>query len=198
MTADASIDTRKTRQIRLTLARTGTANTRVRFRRSEAGVNETCKTGVAGEKVRVGWTTYLPTVSVQSVNGKRMGALPQCSAPLGWLRRNCCKPAASTVRDICDWGQQEWQINFQSIAGLNAAAVNSTDVAEALTAGAQDDAALGGQPSHAGVAAFGAALTRFRARQSDRVSQQGTDMRTGSTRYEVTDHNAADDLTRWV
>lgn len=83
-------------------------------------------------------------------------------------------------------------------AGLNAAAVNSTDVAETLAAGAQDDAALGDQPSHAGIAAFDAALRRFRTRQSDRVSQQGADMRTGSTHYESTDRAAADDLTRSV
>ncbi|MCA4757070.1 hypothetical protein H8Z60_31715 [Mycolicibacterium fortuitum] len=83
-------------------------------------------------------------------------------------------------------------------AGLNAAAINSTDVAEALAAGAQNDAALGGQPSHAGAAAFDAALTRFRSRQSDRVSQQSADMRTGSTHYESTDRGAADDLTRSV
>ena len=81
-----------------------------------------------------------------------------------------------------------------SSAGLNLAAVNSADVAEALTAGTQD----GGQPSHAGVAALDAALARFRIRQSERVSQQSADMRTGSTHYESTDSEAADDLTRSV
>lgn len=85
-----------------------------------------------------------------------------------------------------------------SSAGLNLAAVNSANVAEALTAGTQDSAALGGQPSHAGVAALDAALARFRIRQSERVSQQSADMRTGSTHYESTDSEAADDLTRSV
>lgn len=85
-----------------------------------------------------------------------------------------------------------------SSAGLNLAAVNSADVADALTAGTQDGVALGGQPSHAGVAAVDAALARFRIRQSERVSQQGAEMRTGSTHYESTDSEAADDLTRSV
>ena len=83
-------------------------------------------------------------------------------------------------------------------AGLNLAAVNSTDVAEALAAGTQDSATLGGPPSHAGVAALDASLTRFRIRQSERVSQQSADMRTGSNYYESTDRDAADDLTRSV
>lgn len=103
------------------------------------------------------------------------------------------------MRPICDGGATGVadQLSVSS-AGLNLAAVNSANVADALTAGTQDSAALGGQPSHAGVAALDAALARFRIRQSERVSQQGADMRTGSAHYESTDRDAADDLTRSV
>lgn len=80
------------------------------------------------------------------------------------------------------------------IAGLNAGAARRTDIAENLETGHGP----GGQPSHAGVSRFGAAVTSVRIRQSARMSRHHTAMSTAAIRYAGTDDEGAGAVTRSV
>ena len=74
--------------------------------------------------------------------------------------------------------------------GLHSGAAGSDILASALATGASCGGA-GSQPSHGGVSAVLAAAESVRGRQSGRVAQQASDMRTAASRYDETDgHNA--------
>ncbi|AGM31694.1 MAG: hypothetical protein E6Q55_30035 [Mycolicibacterium mageritense] len=83
-------------------------------------------------------------------------------------------------------------------AGLNNAASQSGEVADALSVTGVEGPGSAGQPSHFAVAALDGALALVRSRQAVRVRGHADDMRTASARYDTTDGDAAGDLTRWV
>ncbi len=84
------------------------------------------------------------------------------------------------------------------VAGLNAAAARSTDISDRLVENLETGHGPGGQPSHAGVLQFGAAVTSVRIRQSARMGRHHTAMSTAAIRYADTDDEGADAVTRSV
>lgn len=84
------------------------------------------------------------------------------------------------------------------IAGLNAGAARRTDIADRLAENLETGHGPGGQPSHAGVSRFGAAVTSVRIRQSARMSRHHTAMSTAAIRYAGTDDEGAGAVARSV
>ncbi|MEE6164781.1 MULTISPECIES: hypothetical protein [unclassified Mycolicibacterium] len=83
-------------------------------------------------------------------------------------------------------------------AGLTASAASSAEIADRLAASAEGGPRLGGQPSHAGVSQFGAAVASVRIRQSARMSTHHTAMRTAAIRYTDADDEGAGSIARTV
>lgn len=83
-------------------------------------------------------------------------------------------------------------------AALDAGAASSAHMADRLAASAEGGWRPGGQPSHAGVSLFGAAVASVRIRQSARMSTHHTAMRTAAIRYTVTDAEGAGAVARTV
>jgi hypothetical protein len=83
-------------------------------------------------------------------------------------------------------------------AGLSAGAASSADIADRLAASVEGSSRPGGQPSHAGVSAFGAAVASVRIRQSARMSTHHSAMRTAAVRYADTDDEGAGAIARTV
>jgi hypothetical protein len=67
-----------------------------------------------------------------------------------------------------------------------------------LNAGADGGSRAGGQPSHAGVSRFGAAVASARIRQWARMRTHYTAMRTAAIRYTAADDEGAGAVARTV
>ncbi len=77
-------------------------------------------------------------------------------------------------------------------AGLDSVAASGADVADALEAGSEVGECGGSQPSHAGIAAVRAAVTRARRAQSARGTEHAGRIDAASAIYRHTDDGSAD------
>jgi hypothetical protein len=76
-------------------------------------------------------------------------------------------------------------------AGLKQGAGRSAAIASDLAKCSADVSGLGGQPSHAGVAALSEAIVDVRTRQARRVERDAFDMTSGADAYAATDADAS-------
>jgi hypothetical protein len=84
------------------------------------------------------------------------------------------------------------------VAGINAGAASSADIADRLAASSEGGPRSGSQPSHAGVSRFGAAVASVRIRQSARMTSHRTAMTTAAIRYADADAEGAGAVARTV